>query len=76
MLRLENVQKNKREALVKVANMSVIINKLISKKGEKIKEEHHEDLPEIIIVLLSQIPHNGYSGSSKRNKPKRKIAVV
>ena len=30
MLRLENVQKYKRKALVKVANMSVIINKLVS----------------------------------------------
>lgn len=48
MLRLENVQKNKREALVKVANMSVIINKLISKKGEQIEEEHYEELAEIM----------------------------
>ena len=48
MLWLENVQKHKREALVKVANMSVIINKLISKDGEQIKEERHEGLDEII----------------------------
>ena len=48
MLRLENLQKHKREALVKVANMSVIIIKLISEEGEKIKEEHDEELAEII----------------------------
>ena len=48
MLRLENIQKHKREALVKVANMSVMISKLISKEGEQIEEEHHEGLAEIM----------------------------
>ena len=48
MMRLENVQKHKREALVKVANMSVMINILISKEGEQIDQEHHEGLAEII----------------------------
>ena len=48
MLRLENVQKHKREALVKVANMSVMISKLISKEGEQIEEKHHEGLAEIM----------------------------
>ena len=48
MLRLENLQKHKRETLLKVANMSVIISKLISKEGEQIKKEHDEGLAEII----------------------------
>ena len=48
MLRLENVQKHKREALMKVSNMSVIINKLISKEGEQIEEEHYEEVAEIM----------------------------
>ena len=48
MLRLENVQKHKREALMKIAIMSVIINKLISKKVEQIEEEHYEELAEIM----------------------------
>ena len=36
---------------MKVANMSVIINKLISKEGEQIKEEHHEGLAKIILSI-------------------------
>ena len=48
MMRLENVQKHKREALVKVANMSVMINILISKEEKQIDQEHHEGLAEII----------------------------
>ena len=48
MMRLEDVQKRKREALVKVANMPVMINKLISKEGEQIEEEHYEELAEIM----------------------------
>ena len=48
MLRLENVQKHKREALMKVAIMSLIINKLISQEGEQIEEEHYEELAEIM----------------------------
>ena len=48
MMRLEDVQKRKREALVKVANMPVMMNKLISKEGKQIDREHHEGLAEII----------------------------
>ena len=33
---------------MKVSNMSVIINKLISKEGEQIEEEHYEEVAEIM----------------------------
>ena len=33
---------------MKVAIMSLIINKLISKEGEQIEEEHYEELAEIM----------------------------
>ena len=64
---------------MKVANMSVIINKLISKEGEQIKEEHHEGLAKIILSIEFTFKPDTPQWilcQQQKNKPKRKIAVV